>query len=110
METFVLEKLDEKDLHKIVKLYGEMENYFKDTNTFMPIEDFANQYLSRCEMCGEIVFDEEMDYRLNWEERPKRMCKECQEENDRLEQEVYDDRSDYEFDSYRDYKLENGEL
>ena len=110
METFVLEKLDEVDLHKIVKLYGEMENYFKDTNTFMPIEDFANQYLSRCEMCGEIVFDDEMDYRLNWEERPKRMCRECQEENDRLEQEVYDDRSDYEFDSYRDYKLAKGEL
>lgn len=110
METFILEKLDEVDLHKIVKLYGEMENYFKDTNTFMTIEDFANKYLSRCEMCGEIVFDDEMDYRSNWEERPKRMCKECQEENDRLEQEVYDDRSDYEFDSYRDNKLENEEL
>lgn len=110
METFVLEKLDEVDLHKVVKLYGEMENYFKDTNTFMPIEDFANQYLSRCEMCGEIVFDDEMDYRLNWEEKPTRMCKECQEEHDKLDNKEEDDRSDYEFDSYRDYKLENGEL
>lgn len=110
METFILEKLDEADLHKVVKLYGEMEEQFKKHNEFMTIEDFANKYLSRCEMCNEIVFDDEIDYRLNWEEKPKRMCRECQEMEDELEKQTFDDRSDYEFDSYKDYKLENGEL
>lgn len=110
MEKFILENLNDNDLHKVIKLYGEMENYFIKTNKFMAIEEFANDYLTRCEMCNEIVFDDEMDYRLNWEEKPTRMCRECQEEHDKLDNKEEDDRSDYEYESYRDYKLENGEL
>ena len=110
MEKFILENLNDNDLHKVIKLYGEMENYFTKTNKFMTIEEFANDYLTRCEMCNEIVFDDEMDYRLNWEEKPTRMCRECQEEHDKLDNKEEDDRSDYEYESYRDYKLENGEL
>lgn len=107
MEKFILENLNDNDLHKVINLYGEMEKFFIKTNKFMTIEEFANDYLTRCEMCNEIVFDDETDYRLNWEEKPTRMCRECQEEHDKLDNKEEDDRSDYEYESYRDYKLEN---
>lgn len=102
---FDFNKLNECEKERILFLYKNIENQFHGKK--IDLEDFANDYLSICPLCGEIVYSDELDYRKTSKDELIKMCEECQ----RIEDECYEsDYEDYLFDSIRDEKLMNGEL
>lgn len=70
-------EIEKWECKKVLDMYYETRKVYTD---LVSVDKFCEDFLARCECCGEIHYWEDLHLHKNWDGKTLDVCKECTKE------------------------------
>lgn len=65
------------EVEKVLEMYHDTRKVYEKLYS---VEEFCEQFLDRCECCGELHYWDDLDLNENWDGKVLNVCKDCRKE------------------------------